>query len=83
MTTNKNNKHTITDQLVWIRQLPFAQATFLWLSKFSVIFNISSSHFNTNLRIRHVSQEHLLISKYSSILHALLHSQSHVLGFLI
>ena len=40
MTTNKNNKHTITDQLVWIRQLPFAQATFLSLSKFSVVFNI-------------------------------------------
>ena len=54
---------------------------FLSLSKFLVVFNISSSHSNMNLPIRRFSQEQFLTTKYSSILHALLHSQSHVLGF--
>ena len=43
------------------------------------VFNISSSHVNTKLLKRRFSNEQFLISKYSSILHALLHSQSHVL----
>ena len=46
-----------------------------------VIFNILSSHTNTNLKNRRFLHKHFLISKYSSILHALLRSQSHVLGF--
>ena len=36
---------------------------------------------NTNLPITHFSHEQLLISTYPSVLHALLHSQLHVLGF--
>ena len=42
----------------------------------SFLLKISSSHFNTNLLINGFSQEQFLASKYSSNLHALLHSQS-------
>ena len=56
---------------------------YLSLSKVTVVFDLSSSHSNTNLPIRRFLQEQFLISKYSSKLHALLHSQSHVLGFSI
>ena len=73
MLTN-NNKHTVTNKIVWLRQSFFAHDTFLWLSKVSVVFNISSLHANTNLPMRHFSQEQFLISKYSSILHALFYS---------
>ena len=45
-----------------------------------VALNISSTHANTNLPKRRFSHEQFLISKHLSILHALLHSQSHVLG---
>ena len=55
-------------------QLFFARVTFSLSSEFSVVFNISSSHDNTNLPIRRFSHEQFLISKYSSVLHALLHS---------
>ena len=50
MTTN-NNMHVITNEIVWIRQLHFAHATFFLSSEVSVVFNISSSHYNTNLPI--------------------------------
>ena len=49
--------------------------------KASVVFNISQQHFNTDLPIRCFSQKQFLTSKYSSISHALLHSQSTVQGF--
>ena len=80
MTTN-NNKYIIINEIVWIKQLLFVNATFLSLSKLSLVFNISPSHSNANLPIRLFSQDKCLISRHSSILHALLHSQSHVLGF--
>ena len=55
----------------------FSHATFLSTSQVSVVFNISSSHANTNLL------EQFSKPKYKSILHALLHSQSHVPRFQI
>ena len=50
MTTN-NNKHIIANEIVSIRQLFFSHDTFLSLSEVSVVFNIPSLHFNTNLPI--------------------------------
>ena len=84
MATNKNN-HIITNQIVWIRQLFFAHATFLSISKVSVVFNVLSSHYNTNLPIRSFLQKKKkIISKYLSILDTLLHSSVlQVLGFYI
>ena len=55
--------HVITNEIVWIRQLHFAHATFFLSSEVSVVFNISSSHYNTNLPIRRFSQEQFLVSK--------------------
>ena len=77
MTTN-NKKHIIADEKVSI--ISFCTC-YLSLRKVLVEFNISSSHSNNSLPIRFFSHEQFLISKYSSILHALLHSQSHVPGF--
>ena len=51
MTTN-NNKHIIINEILRIKQL---HVTFL--SKPSAVFNISSSHSNTNLPIRRFSQK--------------------------
>ena len=48
--------------------ITLAQAIFS-LSKVSVVFNISSSHSDTNLPTRRFSQEQFLVSKYSSTLH--------------
>ena len=62
----QNNKHINTNEIVWIRQLLFAYDTFLSSSKPSFEFHISSSHSNTNLPIRRVSQEQFLIFTYSS-----------------
>ena len=64
-----DNKHIVTNNIVRIRQLFFSHVT------------VTSSHASTNLPNRHFLQEIFLISKYSSIFHALLHSQSHVPGF--
>ena len=80
MTIN-HNKHIITIEIVWIRQLFVSRVTFLSLSEVSVVFNISASHANTYLPNRYFLHEQILISKYSSILHALWDSQSYVLGF--
>ena len=63
------------------KAITFCTCYFLSLSKASVVFNISSSYSSTNLLIRRFSKKQFLISKYLSILHALLHSQSDVLGF--
>ena len=57
----------------------FCACYVLSLSKVSAVFGISSSNSYTNLPIRRFSQEQFLMSKYSSTLHALLHSQSHIL----
>ena len=65
MTTN-NNKHII-----------IFSCYFFSLGKVSVVFNTSSSYSNTNYPIRCFPRKQILISKYSSILHALLHLQSH------
>ena len=70
MTTN-HNKHIITIEIVWIRQLFVSRATFLSLSEVSVVFNIPASHANTYLPNRHFLHEQILISKYLSIVHAL------------
>ena len=64
-----------------MKQVFFLHVIFLSSSESSVTFNISSSHANTNLSIRPFSHEQFLISKYLSILHALLLSQPHALGF--
>ena len=76
-----DNKHIVTNNIVRIRQLFFSHVTFLSSSEISVVFSITSSHASTNLPNRYFLQEIFLISKYSSIFHALLHSQSHVPGF--
>ena len=49
--------------------------------RFQLAFNILSSYSNSNFSIRRFSHEQFLITKYSSILHALLHSQPHILRF--
>ena len=50
--STKNNKHIVTSDVVWVRQLLFSHLTFLSSSEVSVVFNISFSHANTNLPIR-------------------------------
>ena len=82
MTTN-NNKDIVTSEVVWTRQLVFACVTFLSSIEVSVVFNIPSSHAYTNFSKRRFSPDQLLTSKYLSVLHPLLHSQSHVLGICI
>ena len=47
--TAGNNKHIINNEIVCMRQLLFAHATILSLSKVSVIFNTASLHSKTNL----------------------------------
>ena len=54
---------------------------FLCSSEVSAVFDILSVHANVNLPNGSFSQEQLLISTHSSILYALLHSQSYVLEF--
>ena len=76
-----NNKHMITNEIAYISQLFFLYVTFLSTSEVLVVSNISSSHANINLPYRRFFHEQLLVSKYLLILHALLHSQSNVLGF--
>ena len=49
--------------------------TYFHARQVSVVFNISPSHANTNLSSRLFSYEQFSISKYSSILHALSHSE--------
>ena len=66
---------------MWTRQLIFSDVTFLSSGDVSVVFNVSSSHSNTNLLINRFSHGQFLVCKYSSILHALLRSQTHLLGF--
>ena len=80
MTTNYS-RHITTNELVSVRQLFFSHVTFSLSSEVRVAFNISSSHANNSLRNRRFSHKQFLLSKYSSILHALLHSQPHVLEF--
>ena len=80
MTTNIND-HTITNVIVQIRQLFFHMLLFYQQLRLSVVFSISSSHADTNLPNRHFLHEQFLMFKYSTIFHALLHSQSHVQGF--
>ena len=81
--TITNNKHIAINEIVRIKQLHFPRVTFFSWSEVSVVFDTSYLHANTNSPIRRFSHEQFLVSKYSSILHALLHSQSHVLGFQI
>ena len=66
---------------MWVRESFFNVLLFLSINKASFVFNIPSSQKNTEIPNRHFLYEQFLIFKYSSILHALLHSQSHVLGF--
>ena len=65
---------------MWIRKF-FLHFTSLLSNEAWVVFNTSSSHANTNLPNRRLPHEKFLIYKYSLILHALLHPQSHVLVF--
>ena len=64
-----------------IRQLLFSNVFFLSSGEVSVVFNISLWHSNTNLLINRFLHEQFLVSKYSSIFHVLLHSQSRVVVF--
>ena len=77
--TFDNNNCIIPNKTVWIRQ--FFSVTFLSSSEVSVLLNISSSLANNNLPSRCFSHEQFLISKYLTILQALLHSQFYMLGF--
>ena len=79
MTTN--NKHLITSKIEYIRQLLFSYAIFFIKKLASVLFSVLASHANTNLPNRRFQHKQFLISKYLSILHALLQSRSHLLGF--
>ena len=54
MTIN-NNKHIITSEILWARQILSTHATFITLSKVSVVFSISSLHSNANLPISRFS----------------------------
>ena len=69
MTINKN-KHIIINEMVRIKQLFFSDVTFLFFSNvtflltqlrslnmISIAFDISSSHFNTNLSNRRFSSK--------------------------
>ena len=75
-----NDRNIIANEIVWIRQF-FFLVFFLSSSKVSGVFNISSLHSKTSLPIWRSSHEQFLLSKYLSTVHALLHSQSLVLGF--
>ena len=81
MRTN-NNKHLITNEKVWIRQLfiYFSYVTSLSTSEVSGAINISSSHTNTYLHNFYFTWT-ILVSKYLSILHAIVQSHLHALGF--
>ena len=70
-----NNKHVFFNEIMWISQILFANATFLSLIKISVVFNFLSPHSNTNLPTENVLQKQFLTSTCSAILHALFHSQ--------
>ena len=59
--------------------LIFSRFTFLPWSEVLIVFNISFSRANTSLPNRRFLHEQFLVSKYL-ILHALLQSESHVLG---
>ena len=78
MTTNIN-ENIIIKEIVNKEIIFFSHFAFLLSSEVSVAFTISSSLANTNLAIRRLWREQFLIPKYSSIIHALLHSQSHEL----
>ena len=80
-TATSINKHIITNEIVWIRQLLILHVTFLSSSEALAVFNISFSHANTTLSMRRFAHEQFLIIKYSSDSHALLHSQSNVLVY--
>ena len=70
--TANNNKHIMINRILLLRQLFFS---FLSINVVSAVFNISSYCL---ILIFHLIFH--LISKYSSILHVLLYSQSHILG---
>ena len=78
MATN-NDKHIITNDIVWIKPSFFTCLSTNDVA--SIVFHISSGHTNSNLSERCFLHKQLLIFKYSTILHALLHSQSYILGF--
>ena len=63
------------------KKIIFTHVAFLSTSEVSFVFNIPSSHAYPSLPKRRFLNEQFLISKCSRILHALLPSQSHVLGF--
>ena len=81
MRTN-NNKHLITNEKVWLRQLFIYFSYVISLSRIEVsgAINISSSHTNTYLHSFYFMWT-TLVSKYLSKLHALVQSHLHVLGF--
>ena len=57
----------IINEIVRIKKILFSNVTFSLLSNVSLVFNISSSYFSTNLKNRCFLDETFLISKYSSI----------------
>ena len=85
ITTKANNNKQQQAYDYWWNSInkatTFCRCYFLSLRKTSVVFDILSSHSNTNLPIRRFSQEQFLVCKHSLVLHALLHSQPQLLGF--
>ena len=67
--TTNNNKHIITSEIVWMRQLISSRVSFVSSSEVLVAFNISSSYSKTNFTIRRFLHEQFFMFKYLSILH--------------
>ena len=79
--TISNKKYIITNEIEWIRQLFFCFfCTFCIQVKFQ-LYLISHLHMRMLIYQAEVLHENFLICKYLSILHALSHLQSPMLGF--
>lgn len=50
--TTNDNKHTVTNGILWVRQSFFKHAKFLSKSEISVLFSISHLHANIGVRNR-------------------------------
>ena len=61
--TANNNKHIITSEIVWMRQLISSHVSFVSSSEILVAFNISSSYSKTNFTIRRFLHEQFLMFK--------------------
>ena len=76
-----NNKDTVENEILWIKQLFSLHVTFSSLSDVPVVLNILNSDANANFKNRRFSHEPFLLFKHLSTWHAFLHSQPHILEF--